>query len=66
MRVRKVGRELCWEHGGFWGIEAVHCPNSDVTVVVSYNQAQPGETTTGSTEREGLVDRLAWLVQPAG
>lgn len=66
MRVRKVGRELCWEHGGFWGIEAVHCPNSDVTVVVSYNQAQPGETTTGSAEREGLVDRLARLVQPAG
>lgn len=65
MRVRKVGRELCWEHGGFWGIEAVHCPNSDITVVVSYNQAQPAPVTTGGDGSEGLVDRLARLVQLA-
>jgi D-alanyl-D-alanine carboxypeptidase len=33
-----VAGEACWGHGGFWGIFAMDCPASDVTITWAYNQ----------------------------
>jgi D-alanyl-D-alanine carboxypeptidase len=41
-RVEAAGHD-CWEHGGFWGAVALHCPGPDVTIVRYYGQALPGE-----------------------
>ncbi len=40
---RSIGGKACWGHTGFWGTSAYHCPESDVTIVRHYNQAQPNE-----------------------
>ena len=34
-----VGTSVCWYHGGFWGVEVVTCPDLDITVARSWDQA---------------------------
>ena len=31
----------CWSHSGFWGSFVVTCPQIDVTIAASWNQAMP-------------------------
>ncbi len=38
---RNIAGNVCWGHAGFWGTSAYHCPDTDVTIVRHYNQAQP-------------------------
>jgi len=37
-----VAGTTCWGHSGMWGTFAVTCPDIDVTVAVSIDQAVPG------------------------
>ena len=37
----KFGRRTCWGHRGFWGSEALYCPDADLAVSVTLNQATP-------------------------
>jgi D-alanyl-D-alanine carboxypeptidase len=37
------GRRTCWGHGGFWGSAAIYCPDIDVAVSLSINQATPAD-----------------------
>jgi D-alanyl-D-alanine carboxypeptidase len=34
-----VGPATCWYHNGFWGVEVVSCPDLDITVARSWDQA---------------------------
>jgi D-alanyl-D-alanine carboxypeptidase len=43
----EVAGLTCWEHDGFWGTAAFHCPDADVTFAISINQALPGEAFDG-------------------
>jgi D-alanyl-D-alanine carboxypeptidase len=56
---QRKGQEYCWSHDGAWGVFATYCPSSDLAIVVSVGQAGPNPTT------EGLIDRLALIVQRA-
>jgi D-alanyl-D-alanine carboxypeptidase len=33
-----IAGETCFGHGGFWGVLAVHCPRSGVTIATTVNQ----------------------------
>jgi D-alanyl-D-alanine carboxypeptidase len=37
-----VDGNTCWSHSGFWGTFVVTCPQIDVTLAASWNQATPG------------------------
>jgi D-alanyl-D-alanine carboxypeptidase len=37
-----VAGNTCWQHSGFWGTFVVTCPQIDVTLAASWNQATPG------------------------
>jgi D-alanyl-D-alanine carboxypeptidase len=37
-----VGGNTCWSHSGFWGTFVLTCPQVDVTLAASWNQATPG------------------------
>ena len=34
--------ETCYGHDGFWGLIAIHCPNSDLTIALGYTQVNNG------------------------
>jgi len=34
------GPRVCWGHRGFWGSESLYCPDADIAVSFSVNQAQ--------------------------
>ena len=36
-----LGKRVCWAHLGFWGSEALYCPDADVAVSFTLNQADP-------------------------
>jgi D-alanyl-D-alanine carboxypeptidase len=38
----EIGEQVCWGHGGYWGNEAIYCPDRDVVLIYSPNQAEPG------------------------
>lgn len=52
-----IAGEECWEHSGFWGSDAVYCPNAGLTIVRSVNQA-----VAGDFDREVLERRVARIV----
>ncbi|WP_181160058.1 serine hydrolase domain-containing protein [Sandaracinobacter neustonicus] len=62
MEPGSTGREYCLRHAGYWGLVAIYCPASDTSIVVSWNQVQPGPTTQ-ENGRLKLADRLAEIVQ---
>jgi D-alanyl-D-alanine carboxypeptidase len=35
------GKRVCWAHLGFWGSETLYCPDADVAVSFTLNQADP-------------------------
>jgi D-alanyl-D-alanine carboxypeptidase len=35
------GKRVCWAHLGFWGSEALYCPDADIAVAFTLNQANP-------------------------
>jgi D-alanyl-D-alanine carboxypeptidase len=37
----RFGRRMCWGHLGFWGSEALYCPDADIAVSFTLNQATP-------------------------
>jgi hypothetical protein len=43
-----VGNRRCWNHDGFWGTTAVHCPDDDLTIVFAVDQAQTGADFDGA------------------
>lgn len=56
------GREICWGHIGHWGSIAFHCPASDTTVALTFNQAENALGPLDSDSRiliRGLTDRVA-------
>lgn len=60
------GRRQCWGHMGFWGVIALYCPDIDVAVALSFNQAMPSASTLGRTPGQpGLLERLAAIVENA-
>jgi D-alanyl-D-alanine carboxypeptidase len=38
----EVAGNTCWSHSGFWGTFVLTCPQLDVTLAASWNQAMPG------------------------
>ena len=55
---RNIGGNVCWGHTGFWGTSAFHCPDSDVTIVRHYNQAQPAPDFIFKTLYEQIAKTL--------
>jgi D-alanyl-D-alanine carboxypeptidase len=45
-----AGKE-CWGHSGFWGSDVEYCPDAALTIVLSVNQALPGEFNRARFER---------------
>jgi D-alanyl-D-alanine carboxypeptidase len=37
----RFGKRVCWAHLGFWGSEALYCPDADIAVSFTLNQADP-------------------------
>ena len=37
-----IAGNTCWQHSGFWGTFVATCPQIDVTIAASWNQAMPG------------------------
>ena len=37
----RFGKRICWAHLGFWGSEALYCPDADIAVSFTLNQANP-------------------------
>jgi D-alanyl-D-alanine carboxypeptidase len=49
--------ERCYEHPGYWGTEAIHCPRLDLTIARTTNQAYGNGFDSGALE--GVVADLA-------
>jgi hypothetical protein len=39
----------CWSHSGFWGTFVLTCPQIDVTIAASWNQAMPAADFNAET-----------------
>jgi D-alanyl-D-alanine carboxypeptidase len=37
----RFGKRVCWGHLGFWGSEALYCPDADIAVSFTLNQSNP-------------------------
>jgi D-alanyl-D-alanine carboxypeptidase len=48
---RRIERLDCWGHSGFWGSDAVHCPEAELTIVRTVNQAVSDELDLSKLER---------------
>ncbi|MFY0616394.1 serine hydrolase domain-containing protein [Shimia sp.] len=49
---------LCFGHGGYWGLLVVHCPDDDLTVALTYTQANAnGQGRNINEILKGLVAR---------
>jgi D-alanyl-D-alanine carboxypeptidase len=53
------GEEPCWGHGGYWGSYAFHCPGSDETFAMSWNQAELDDMDSGELLRRLVADVFA-------
>jgi D-alanyl-D-alanine carboxypeptidase len=62
LRGRVFGSEAGWSHGGFWGVQALYLPASDLCLVLAYNQAECLDTTRGAPGVPGLADRLVAIM----
>lgn len=50
--------ETCFGHGGYWGLLVAHCPGQDITVALTYTQANAGgQGRTLNEILKGLVAR---------
>jgi D-alanyl-D-alanine carboxypeptidase len=45
-----IGGETCFEHPGYWGTDALHCPALDLTLVRTVNQADDSAFDYGPLE----------------
>jgi D-alanyl-D-alanine carboxypeptidase len=45
-----VDGETCFEHPGYWGTDALHCPRLDLTLVRTINQADDSDFDYGPLE----------------
>ncbi len=45
-----IDGETCFEHPGYWGTDAVHCPALDLTLVRTINQADDSDFDYGPLE----------------
>ena len=43
-----IAGNTCWSHSGFWGTFVTTCPQIDVTIAASWNQAILARTSTPS------------------
>jgi D-alanyl-D-alanine carboxypeptidase len=57
-----VAGNTCWSHSGFWGTFVVTCPQIDVTLAASWNQATPGP----DFDAEGVLRRVFELATALG
>jgi D-alanyl-D-alanine carboxypeptidase len=57
-RIQLAGQE-CWYHDGFWGTFVATCPDADVTLALSFDQAQPGD----DFDSRALLDQLFAIVR---
>jgi D-alanyl-D-alanine carboxypeptidase len=48
---RRIEGVTCWGHHGFWGSDAVHCPEAELTIVRTVNQAAPQGLDLSDLER---------------
>jgi D-alanyl-D-alanine carboxypeptidase len=53
------GRRACWGQDGFWGSRAIYCPDIDLSLVVTLNQAEP----TNAHTLDLLVQTLAGILE---
>lgn len=49
---------ICWTHQGFWGVLAIYCPELDVAIVRSINQADQQSVSLLSVVNPVLIDIL--------
>jgi CubicO group peptidase (beta-lactamase class C family) len=49
---RRIEGMDCWGHAGFWGSDAVHCPEVELTIVRTVNQAAPQHLDLSALERD--------------
>lgn len=56
-----AGRQ-CLGHGGFWGVQMVDLPDRDVTLALSWGQAQCGPSTSGLEGGGNIVDRIVSIL----
>lgn len=54
----RLGDHDCWFHEGFWGVEVITCPDIDLTLARSWNQASPSATWRHEAVVDQIVDRL--------
>jgi D-alanyl-D-alanine carboxypeptidase len=62
LRGSVFGGRQCWAHGGFWGVQVVDLPDSDVTLALSWGQAECGPMTLGLDGSGNIVDRLVAII----
>ena len=55
-----VAGNTCWSHSGFWGTFVATCPQIDVTVAASWNQAMPAP----DFDAERVLGRAFELASP--
>lgn len=55
------GRRVCWGHQGFWGSAALYCPDVDVAVALTVNQADTEHPDTLRTLARAIAQELEKL-----
>lgn len=55
MYLHKFGKRTCLNHGGFWGVEMMYCPDIDLALAFSYGQVK--------REGEAIFDQIAEIVE---
>jgi D-alanyl-D-alanine carboxypeptidase len=59
-----IGDEICYGHGGFWGVAAYHCPRSDLTIAGMINQGLHRPHLEAARGR--APTRQAWMGRGGG
>lgn len=52
------GRRVCWGHQGLWGSAALYCPDDDVAVALTINQADTGNHDTLRALARAIAQQL--------
>ena len=55
------GRRVCWGHQGFWGSAALYCPDVDVAVALTVNQAETDHPDTLRSLARAIAQQLEKL-----
>ncbi|KQU86390.1 hypothetical protein ASD00_31370 [Ensifer sp. Root31] len=51
----KFGKRTCLDHGGFWGVQLIYCPDIDLALALSMGQVD--------SKRDPIVARVAEIVE---